>query len=76
MTWSAVITDKAGNRGKNNWNVCPECQHNAGCLIPNVSSSLASIATSIDRGTDDHMRPGEMQMRCGGFEAKEETPAT
>lgn len=75
MTWSAVITDKDGNRGKNNWNICPECQHNAGCLIMNVSSGLANVVTSIDRGKDDLMRPGEIQMRCAAFEPKEEAAA-
>jgi hypothetical protein len=75
MTWSAVITDKNGNRGKNNWNVCPECQHVTGCYIPNVSSGLANVVTSIDRGKDDFLRCGEMQMRCAAFEPKEEAAA-
>jgi hypothetical protein len=70
MTWSAVVTDVEGNKGKGNWHVCTECQHNATCYIPKVSNSVGSLLTSVDTGSDGYMASGSAILKCNGFKRK------
>ena len=39
------------------------------CNIPNVTSGLGSILTSVDIGSDGHMACGEAILKCNGYEA-------
>lgn len=74
---------KTINSEYEDYNACTSCKHGqygwptggdveqvVPCNIPNVSSCLGSILTSVDVGADGHMASGEAILKCNGYEEK------
>ncbi len=73
MTWSAVITDKDGNRSQEGFSICYDCKHaNGACNVAKIGHVVGTMLTVIDVGSDGHMASGRADLHCNGFECKTE----
>lgn len=70
MTWTPRIVDSAGDDID-----CGACKHISFCNIHKITSSLATVMTSVDTCSDGHMASGESKHECYGFESVEVDPA-
>ena len=72
MTWSARITDQAGEVPTGKYHACQSCTHESVCRLPMLAAQVGYLLTCQDIDCKGHMASGSAELKCNGFEAKEE----
>ena len=86
MTWSLRIAKQDGTIPGEDYYACQTCKHNEvnpelpsraqmPCNIPKIASSVSTLLTNVDVGSDGHMAAGEAILKCHGYECAEESGA-
>ena len=84
MTWSARITDNAGQVKGKDYHACQSCKHGQydhetgntsggstkiqPCFLPKIANNIGSLLTSVDVDANGHMASGSAELRCNGYE--------